>query len=212
MSNDMSCDPTFEICSPLMLAMSFDARYGCNHGIDGYGARLVSRLCAAGGGAGDGPAGGKDDDIWLLLCERVVPARESKNQERIECEFGVGGLIVNLQSICFQPRGPKLLANALDQSRRRRFCIVEGVIDTELLPFVTTHLMKRQHIHAFDISQARRKRSEVIDVAFVVRQIPALKRNATTSDGGVARAGARSRVLDQHLSRPGVYDAPGPRL
>src|SRR5690349_13685550 len=76
--------------------------------------------------------------------------------------------IANLQSVCFQAYRPKLLANTPDQDSGRGLRVFERVIDTELLPFVTTHLMKRQHVDALDIAEFGCKRSEVVDVVFVI--------------------------------------------
>src|SRR6185436_5747261 len=96
--------------------------------------------------------------VSMVVLQRTATFPES-GAGRIEPEF-LRWTIVNLQSVCFQACRPKLLANALNNFGRRRLSIFEGVIETELLPFVATHLMKRQYIYAFDISQSCHKAGE----------------------------------------------------
>src|SRR5262245_29796009 len=79
--------------------------------------------------------------------------------------------IANLQSVGFQACGPKLLANAFDQRCGRWLCVLARVIDAELLPFVSTHLMKRQHVYTLDDAQSRCESGDLIDIVFVVSQI-----------------------------------------
>src|SRR5690349_5923859 len=79
--------------------------------------------------------------------------------------------IANLQSVCFQACRPKLLAHTPDQNSGRGLRVFERVIDTELLPFVTTHLMKRQYVYPLNVAEFGGERCDVIDVRFVVSQI-----------------------------------------
>ena len=64
----------------------------------------------------------------------------------------------------------KLFANALDYFRRRRPYIIERVIDPKLLPFVASHLVKRQHVNSLNIPELSRECGELLDIVFVVRQ------------------------------------------
>src|SRR6185503_408413 len=55
--------------------------------------------------------------------------------------------------IGFQSCGLKLFADTLDYFRRRWPHIIERVIDPKLLPFVASHLVKRQHVNSLYIAQ-----------------------------------------------------------
>ena len=66
MANDMSCEPTFEICSPLIVGEIADARHTGHHRVDAHRAGRVAGLRAGGRRAGNGAAGGQDHDIRFL--------------------------------------------------------------------------------------------------------------------------------------------------
>ena len=75
-----------------------------------------------------------------------------------------------MKLISLKPSGAKLLASVFNSFDRRRFGRIQRVIDTELLPFVTAHLMKGQYIYSLDVAQPGSEFRNLCDIFGVIGQ------------------------------------------
>src|SRR5580765_1120312 len=71
-------------------------------------------------------------------------------------------------SISLQTCLPKLHASALHSFGRRRFNVLKLVLDAEILPFVAAHLVKRQNVDPFDVTEAGGKFGNLRDVFEII--------------------------------------------
>ena len=69
-----------------------------------------------------------------------------------------------------QPNGPKSLTNAFKHFGRGRLYISQFVIESEFLPFVTTQLMKREHLNSLHCAEVSGELCDKIDVIRVISE------------------------------------------
>src|ERR1051325_7848349 len=84
-------------------------------------------------------------------------------------------------SVCNQTSISKGGAGELDSSERGLADFAQPVLETELVPFVPAHLMKRQDIDALDDLQIRGEAGDVGDLARIIG--PAWDENISKPDG-----------------------------
>src|SRR5688500_9228864 len=73
-------------------------------------------------------------------------------------------------SVGLQTNGGELPTNTLNQFGRRRRNIVQRVVDSKFLPFVSAHLVEWQHVYSLYVSQPFGKVVGLIDVINIVSQ------------------------------------------
>ena len=124
--------------------------------------RLTQNTCRS--GACSIPSIGLVDHGRLSIDKRVIVTAEITAFEHSSCRSS-GSESECLESLCAKQR-----AGTFDSLRAGGLHIVEHVIEVELFPFESAHLMKWQNVHPFYVPQAGGESRNLTNVLGVVGQ------------------------------------------